>query len=614
MSPRENHPADSSLSLPLPKGVLGRLEIWVAGFALAALVALPLAEMLARRLLGTGIPGASGYERHLTLWLTFLGGVLAAAFDRHLKLSTAAFLPPGRWLTGAQVVSASVTVLVSVFLALGSWDLVVAQRESTEALAGGVPLWLAQAVMPIGFLAIAFRFWWRAPQGWLGRVLVLGLVGLAAAAWALGLRGELLLLPGSVVLLGGILLGAPLFVGIGGFALLFFHAGGEPLAAVAVSTYSLASSPQLPMIPLFALAGSVLAAGGASQRLVGLFRGLTGWAPGGTAVAAVAPCAFFTAFTGASGITILALGGLLLPILVKEGYPKKFSVGMLTVSGSIGMFPPNLPLILYAIYAQVPVGALFLAAFIPSLLQVGAVATYSARRGVKAGVKRTPINPRQILEAIKVAKWDIFLPVFILLSLGTGVATLVEAAALTAAYAFFIEVVVHRTISFRKDMLRLLGETSVLFGALLFILAVALGFTNFLVDAEIPQQAAEWVHSNVGSKIVFLLLLNLFLLAVGSLMDIFSAIVVVVPLILPMGEAFGIDPIHLGVIFLANMELGYLTPPVGLNLFLSSLRFKQPLVKVWGMVLPFLVIFLIWVLLITYVPVFSLGLGRLLGQ
>ena len=599
--------------LPVPTGWFGRAEVIVSGIALAALVLLPLTDLLGRSTFGRGVPGAAGYTQHLTLWLTFFGGVLAARFDRHLKLSTQSFLPEGRWLTISQVVAVGVTVLVNLGLAVGAWGLMVAQRESTETLAGGVPLWIAQVIMPVGFAALALRVWWRVPGRWKGRANVALILTAFAAAWILGLRGEALLLPGVIAVMTAIFLGAPIFVAIGGIALLLFHSVEIPLAAVAAESYRIAASPMLPTIPLFALAGTIMAAGGASGRLVGLFRSLAGWIPGGTAVAAVAACAFFTAFTGASGVTILALGGLLLPILIKESYPEGFSVGLLTVSGSIGMFPPNLPLILYGIYAEVDIGLLFLAAFVPSLLQIGVVALYSSRMGVRAGVVRTPFKFQLVWEGMKVAKWDMFLPVFVLMSIFGGYATLVEAAALTAAYAFFLEVVVHRTIRIGRDGLRLLTETAVLFGALLFVLGVALGLTNYLVDAEVPMRAAEWVHDHVGSALIFLLLLNVFLVIVGALMDIFSAIVVVVPLVLPMGKLFGIDPIHLGVIFLANMELGYITPPVGLNLFLSSLRFGTPLVRVWRLVLPFLLLFAIWVLFITFVPALSLTLPRLFG-
>ena len=616
--PDSANSTDSSVAtpdtrLPVPTGWAGRTEVIISGIALAALVLLPLAHLLGRSTFGRGVPGAAGYTQHLTLWLTFLGGVLAARFDRHLKLSTQAFLPEGPWLAASQVGAAGITVLVNLALAVGAWDLMQAQRGSTETLAGGVPLWAAQTIMPLGFAAMALRIWWKAPGEWKGRAGVVLVLAAFGVAWTLGLRGEALLWPGVIGVMAAIFLGAPIFVAIGGLALLLFHSAEIPLAAVAAESYRMAAAPMLPTIPLFALAGTILAAGGASGRLVGLFRSLAGWIPGGTAVAAVAACAFFTAFTGASGVTILALGGLLLPILIKESYPEGFSVGLLTVSGSIGMFPPNLPLILYGIYAGVDIKLLFLAAFIPSLLQVGVVALYSSRMGVRAGVVRTPFEFRLVWEGMRVAKWDLFLPVFVLLSIFGGYATLVEAAALTAAYAFFLEVVVHRSIKIGRDGLRLLTETAVLFGALLFVLGVAFGLTNYLVDAEVPMRAAEWVHGHVGSALIFLLLLNVFLLIVGAMMDIFSAIVVVVPLVLPMGIMFGIDPIHLGVIFLANMELGYITPPVGLNLFLSSLRFGTPLVRVWRLVLPFLLLFAIWVLVITYVPALSLTLPKIFG-
>jgi C4-dicarboxylate transporter DctM subunit len=345
------------------------------------------------------------------------------------------------------------------------------------------------------------------------------------------------------------------------------------------------------------------------ERLVGFFRGLFGWAPAGTAVAAVAACAFFTAVTGASGVTILALGGLLLPILVQEGYPRRFAIGLLTASGSIGLlFPPSLPVILYGIRSEQPIENLFLAGIFPGILIVAGVAAFSALRGRQGGVQRTPFDGRATLAAVWRAKWDLFLPVFVLLSLLAGMATLVEAAALTAAYAIFIEVVIHRTLSLRRDTVRIFMETAILMGALLFILGSALGLTGYMVGEEIPARITQWVQASVHSKVLFLLTLNVLLLVTGMLLDIFSAIIIVVPLIIPLGEAFGVNPIHLGIIFLCNLELGYLTPPVGLNLFLSSLRFRVPLAEIWRTAVPFLLIFGIWVFLITYVPALTLGL------
>ena len=611
-----NSKLDSALTgsfaseLPTPRGWLARSTGSLAGFALTAMMLIPLLEIVSRRLLGRSIvPDAPGYEEHLTLWVAFLGAILATHYGRHLALSTATFIRPGKSVLVAHIISATATILVSLALLWGAWGHVLNERGFIDTLGGGLPKWLASTIMPMGYLAVALGFWWRSPAGWKGRGSVLGLTAIAVVIWGLGLREETLLLPGAIALGLATVLGMPLFAALGGFAALLFHAGSEPMTAIAIETYALATMPLLPTLPLFALTGTVMAAGGSSKRLVGFFRGLFSWAPGGTAVAAVVACAFFTAVTGASGVTILALGGLLLPILIKEGYPKSFCIGLLTASGSIGLlFPPSLPVILYGIRAVQPIEKLFLAGVVPGILIVAGVAAFSAYRGTQAGVPRTRFQLSGTLRGIREAKWDLFLPVFVILSLLTGFATLVEAAALTAAYAIFIEVVIHRSLSLRKDALRVLMETSILIGALLFVLGSALGLTGYMVGEEIPSRIADWVQSSVSSKLAFLLILNLLLLAAGMLLDIFSAIMIIVPIIIPLGNAFGIHPVHLGIIFLANLELGYLTPPVGLNLFLSSLRFKIPLVEVWKTAMPFLLIFGVWVLLITYAPPLTLGL------
>jgi C4-dicarboxylate transporter DctM subunit len=595
-------------ALESPRGPLTRVESWLAAAVLTAMTAIPLVEIAARRFLGHPlIPGAAGYEEHLTLWVAFVGAALA---NRHLALSTAAFIPPGRLLTLSRIVSTAATVVVSLVLAWGSVGHVRNEMSFLDSLGGGVPKWIASVIMPLGYLAVAAGFWWRSPSGQRGRLLVAILVALAAGAWLAGLRGERLVAPGAIALIVVTLLGTPLFAAMGGIAALLFQADAQPMSAIAIETYALGTMPLLPTLPIFALAGTVLAAGGCSRRLVGFFRALFGWAPAGTAIAAVVACAFFTAITGASGVTILALGALLLPILEEEGYPRRFSIGLLTASGSIGLlFPPSLPVILYGIRAEQQIDDLFLAGLVPGILLVLAVAGYSGLRGKGSRVVRVPFSPRELGRAVWAAKWDLFLPVFVILSLVFGVATLVEAAALTAAYAIFIEVVIHRTLGPRRDAIKVLTETAILIGALLFILGSALGLTGYMVGAEVPARLAEWVRHSVHSRLAFLLVLNVFLLAVGMLLDIFSAIIIVVPLILPLGELFGVNPVHLGIIFLANLELGYLTPPVGLNLFLSSLRFKVPLIEVARMALPFILLFGLWVLLITYVPPLTLTLG-----
>jgi C4-dicarboxylate transporter DctM subunit len=369
-------------------------------------------------------------------------------------------------------------------------------------------------------------------------------------------------------------------------------------------------SPSIPTLPLFTLTGFLLAEGGSSDRLVRLFRALFGWLPGGLAIAATLVCAFFTSFTGASGVTILALGGILMPVLLRSGYRPGFSLGLLTATGSIGLlFPPSLPVILYAVVAHVPIPDLFRAAALPGVLLVAAVVVLGVRESIESRAERPAFSAREAAASAWECKWELLLPVVLLVGMFGGFCTLVEAAALTAVYALLMQTVIHRDLHLVRDLPAVLTRCLVLIGAVLVILGVAMGLTNYLVDAEVPMRAATWVEANVGSRAVFLLALNVFLLIVGCLMDIFSAIVVVVPLILPISQVFGVDPLHLGVIFLANLELGYLTPPVGLNLFLAASRFEKPVGEVALRTLPFLLALVGVVLLVTYVPALTIGAG-----
>lgn len=404
-------------------------------------------------------------------------------------------------------------------------------------------------------------------------------------------------------------LGMPIFTAIGGAALLFFWAAGTPIMAVPGETYRLTTSPMLPAIPLFALGGYILAEGRASHRLMRLFSAAFGWIPGGLAIVTTVVLAFFTPLTGASGVTILSMGGLLLPILVRAGYREQTSIGLVTVSGSIGLlFFPSLPVFLYGFYANQPFERLFVAGLVPGLLLVLVVAGWAASQGWLSHVPRSPFSAREAGAAVWEAKWDLLMPILVLGSITTGVATLVEAAALTVAYSLVVECVIHRDLGIRRDIPRVAVECATLIGGFMVILSVALGFTNFLVIAEVPMRALDWTQAHIQSPVVFLLALNVFLIVVGALMDIYSAIVVIVPLITPMAAAYGIDPLHLGLVFLANMELGYLMPPMGENLFLSSYRFNRPLTGIYRSTLPYTAILLIAVLLITYMPWMTLGL------
>ena len=411
------------------------------------------------------------------------------------------------------------------------------------------------------------------------------------------------------------LFGTPLFIIIGSIALLLFYNQGIDSSAIIIEMYRLANAPALLAIPLFTFAGYLLSESDTPKRLVNISRALFGWMPGGLAVVALVSCAIFTAFTGASGVTIIALGGLLLPSLLSENYPEKFSLGLLTSSGSLGLlFPPSLPIILYALVAQISIDKLFLAGILPGSLMVGLLMVYSVFIGKRTKLPVVPFSGKYLFLAIKDARWEIPLPFLIIGGIYGGLFTVTEAAAITAVYAIIVEVFLYRELSFFKDIPRIMRESMLLVGGILIILGTALGLTNYLIDAEIPTKILNLMQQYVSSKIWFLVMLNIFLLVVGCMIDIFSAIIVVVPLIAPVALNFGIDPIHLGIIFLANLGIGYSTPPVGINLFIASFRFKQPIPKLYLAAIPFLIILLISLVIITYVPDLSLWLVHITGQ
>jgi tripartite ATP-independent transporter DctM subunit len=433
---------------------------------------------------------------------------------------------------------------------------------------------------------------------------------------------DTLVLPALLALLAAVVLGAPIFVMLGGAALILFWGQDVPIASISLTHYSMVTNPTLPAVPLFTLAGYFLAEGGASKRLIRVFQALLGQFRGGPAIVTVLACAFFTSFTGVSGVTILALGGLLMPALMGAGYSERSTLGLLTGSGGLGLlFPPSLPLILYAIVASanakaggVTIEKMFLGGLGPGLLLVAMVAWLGIRLGPKEEASQPAFDRGEAGRAIWAAKWELLLPVVVLVALFGGFATPVEAAAVTALYAFVVEACVYRDFTRAREIPRVMAECGLLVGGVLLILGVALGFTNYLIDAQIPTLATEWVTGAVKSKYAFLLALNLSLLAVGCVMDMYSAIVVVVPLIVPLGAAYGIDPIHLGIIFLANMELGLLTPTVGINIFLSSYRFGKPVLQVSRAVIPMQCVLVIGVLLITYLPPLTTLLPRWFGR
>jgi C4-dicarboxylate transporter DctM subunit len=613
------------------------------------MVVLPLAEIVFRRAFGRGIPASGPIVQHLTLWVGFLGAAIAARDGKLLALATGTFIPAGAWRRAADILAAAFGACSAVLLAWGGWQMAMAEREAGTTIGAGIQTWVAQLVLPIAFALIAVRIVWR-----VGRLSELSSVGAQAAGadlgrapgrsklrpyaersrvlWldralaSLGLVAGVLLLrvpsilethslsPGFVVVVAAAVVGTPLFAILGGTAaLLFMHDGVTP-ATILIETYSLSVSPTLPAIPLFTLAGFLLAEGRASERLLRVFRAFFGWIPGGTAVVCAVLCSFFTVFTGGSGVTILALGGVLFPALLKDGYREKFSLGLLTASGSLGLLlPPSLPLILYAVVAQIPFQDVFIGGILPGILLTAMVSAWGVREGIVSGAGRHPFRASEALASAWAAKWELAMPAVVLVAIFSGLATTVEAAALTALYALVVQAFIHRDLSPRA-LLRAFAECVTVIGGVLIILGVAIGLTNYLVGAQVPAKLLEWASTHITSRLMFLLVLNLFLLAVGWLMEIYAAIVVVVPLIVPLGAAFGIHPVHLAIIFIANLELGFLTPLVGLNIFLASYRFKRPILEVCAAALPMMAILGIGVLVITYVPWLTTGILALLGR
>ncbi len=595
------------------KSIVHGTEDWITAIALAGLAGVPLLEIALRKAMHTGIYGASTITQHLTLIVGITGAAAAARENRLITLSNVSTLMKGRTRTYAVMFSNAVAATITAFLFIASVQFLRAEREAGRILAYGVPVWVVESVMPIGFAVITARLLWRSGETWRPRaVAALAALALASAAYLPTTSGHGLV-PALAVLLLATIIGVPAYVTLGGVALILFWAVDQPIASIPIAHYSLVTNPSLPSLPLFTLAGYFLAQGQTPERLVRVFRALFGSLRGGPAIATVLGCAFFTCFTGASGMTIVALGGLLMPVLVGAAYSERDSLGLLTGSGAIGLlFPPCLPLILYAIIARVPLEQMFLGGIVPGTVMIAAVCIWGVIVG--NGGERQAFSFKESGEALWAAKWELLLPVVVFGALFTGMATPVEAAALTALYAFVVQTVIHRDLHIIRDAPRVMAECGLLVGGVLIILGVALGLTNYMVDAEVTTRLLDWTTASIHSRWVFLLALNLFLVIVGCLMDIFSAIVVQAPILVPMAAAFGVNPVHLGIVFLANLELGYITPPVGLNLFMSSYRFEQPILQVLRAVLPIIVVQSVVVLLITYIPVLTTALPEWLAK
>ena len=419
---------------------------------------------------------------------------------------------------------------------------------------------------------------------------------------------------GSIVIGFFALLGTPLFIVILAAAMLGFYLADIPLMVIAIEIYRLIDTPLLLALPLFTFAGYLLAESQLSSRLVRLTQVFLGWMPGGLAVVSFVTCAFFTAFTGASGVTIVAVGALLFPALVEAGYKEKFSLGLVTTSGSLGLLlAPSLPLILYGVIVQqmdIPnpftIQELFLAGILPALLMIVLLTFYSLWSNRDVEIVKGEFSRADAISEIKDVRWEIPMPFIVLGGIYSGFFAVSEAAAVTAFYVLVVEVFIHREVSIRA-LPGVIRDAMTMVGGILLILGVSLAFTNYLIDAEIPQLLFDWISTYVSDKITFLILLNIVLLILGALLDIFSALVIMIPLIVPVALRFGIDPVHLGIIFLANMQIGYFTPPIGMNLFIASYRFDRPITELYRATIPFMFVLLFALIVITYIPEVSLA-------
>jgi len=615
-----------------PFAILGTIEKAVCIIALASLVLLAVAESIAR-LFGTGVPASGLLSIHILLLLGLFSGMYTAKNKEHLFISLIQYVKNEKGRRIITLITGFAAVFICTIIAWSSVSFIKIAIE--PKLIGFIPIMVFAAAMPLSYGVMALRFALQMPRllpvkKRLFTLLPL-ILGTAAAfpviaklIWGADIpdfvysftdsfNGMLfsLEIPLIILLIVVALMGAPIFTVIAGIALVIIQSAGGEAEAVNNSVFSALTDSNILAIPLFTLTGFILSESRAGERLVHSFRSLFSWVPGGMIIVTVIICAFFTSFTGASGVTILALGGVLFTVLTESAYPERFTIGLLTSAGSIGLlFPPSLPIILAGATTRTNIIHMFLGAIVPGIILVLAMIIIGIVTSVKVKIPVEPFRIGKAASSLKESALEIILPIFLIVGYFSGIFSLVEIGAISAIYVFIAEVLIHKDIKL-KDIPGVFYKALPIIGGVLSIIAAAKALSYAIVDTQAPENFALWMQGVVESKYLFLLLLNLALLVVGCLMDIFSAILVVLPLIAPLGAAYGIDPVHLGIIFLTNLEVGFLTPPVGLNLFLASYRFEKPFAQVCRYVLPFLAIQLVVVLLVTYVPVLSTWLPGL---
>ncbi|MDR1025089.1 MAG: TRAP transporter large permease subunit [Treponema sp.] len=624
-NPEENPDGQGRNSL------LCRIENWACFASFILMTLLSAAEAVARIFFSRGIPSSTEFLIHLLLIGGMLAGMITTRTGEHLSIALVQYFSQGKI---RQRLSCFSNLLAAfIVTAIGCCGPAFLRIALVGDMVGFIPDRVLAAIIPVGYIIIAIRFARRTGLTGPRRIFpVLAIVlGVAVSfpsiakfiweydipSWAQNIGDFLhslvlvVKIPALVILLAGALAGLPLFVVMGGLVLLLLEASGIPVDVVPTDIYSALTNDSIIPIPLFTLVGFFLSESKAGERLVRTFRNLFSWIPGGMIIATVVICAFFTSFTGASGVTILALGGILYSILVDHvKYPEKFSIGLLTSVGSIGLlFPPSLPLILVGAMTDANVFQMLAGGLIPGVILVAAVIIFGIAISIRTKIPVERFKLSDSLRSLKASSLEILLPFLLITGYFTGTLTLVETGAAALIYIFVVEVLIHRDIPFRAIPQVFLKAVPII-GGVLAILALSQSLSYYIVDTNVPMKLADWMQRTVESKYLFLLLLNLALLVVGCLMDIFSAILIVLPLLVPLGAAYGIDPVHLGVIFIINLELGFMTPPVGLNLFLASYRFKKSFIDICRYVFPFLIIQFVIVMLVTYVPVLSTFLAQ----
>ena len=592
---------------------LNRLIDWLCLSLFFILISFPIFQILARYINFFSIPASQEIVQHMTLWIGFIGAVIAARSNKLLSVVREPVFKSLKKVSLSQFFVHIFSLSVVFVLSVSYLKMIQIGFQYPDYIAPFIPTWFAQSIIPFGLILIWYQMILTSSSDLKYRLFI-SIFSIIPTVilyfWQFPLANPLFLWTKVIFSIVLVAFGLPIFILLASLAIFFFLS--EPsdwatnydlISTISDSAYRIVVSPTLAAIPIFTLAGYILAESNISDRLIKFFKASLGWLPGSTVLIVVLLCAFFTALTGGSGVTILALGAILYPILVHDGYSKRFSLGLITTAGSLGLlFPPSLPAIIYSVTAGINPLELFRLALIPAIFLMSIVFFY----GLYMLPKNKKIEKfvfRDAFTTAKIAKWEIAIPLLIILSLFSGFATLVESAALLVLYVLTIELYVFKDISF-KDLPKIIIDCSTLVGGVLIILGFAMGFTGYLVDAQIPLKILNFVQSTISSKIIFLLALNILLLIIGCLMDVFSAIIVVVPLIAPLATYFGIDPFHLAIIFIANLELGYITPPVGMNLYLSSYRFNKDMPTIYNATLPFFFIRLIGVLIITYIPLF----------